>query len=108
MFNYINTVYDVSSRATFEHLNLWFNELDTYSSSQEVIKMIVGNKVDKESSGNREVTRKEGEAFARKMGTLFIEASAKTKTGVKDAFIEVVRKVFFFSFIFINYYIYKK
>jgi len=55
--------------------------------------MIVGNKVDKESSGSREVSRKEGEAFARKMGTLFIEASAKTRTGVKDAFIEVVRKV---------------
>jgi len=62
--------------------------------------MIVGNKVDKESSGSREVSRKEGEAFARKMGTLFIEASAKTKTGVKDAFIEVVRKVFFFFFFF--------
>ena len=53
--------------------------------------MIVGNKNDKES--NRQVPRKDGEAFARRMGTLFIETSAKTKTGVRDAFVEAVRKV---------------
>lgn len=33
-------VYDVSSRSSFEHLNAWFNELDTYTSSNAVIKMI--------------------------------------------------------------------
>jgi Ras-related protein Rab-18 len=35
-------VYDVSNRASFEHLQLWFTELETYASSKEVIKIIVG------------------------------------------------------------------
>ena len=35
-------VYDVSNRASFEHLQLWFAELETYASSKEVIKIIVG------------------------------------------------------------------
>jgi Ras-related protein Rab-18 len=90
-------VYDVNSRSSFDHLSTWFNELDTYSSTKEVIKILVGNKTDK-GEDKREVTRKEGEAYARKMGTLFIESSAKTKTGVQEAFGEVVRKVGFDRF----------
>ncbi|KAI8841736.1 P-loop containing nucleoside triphosphate hydrolase protein [Chytridium lagenaria] len=72
-------VYDVSNRQTFDHLQLWFTELETYSSTRDVIKMIVGNKSDKDASGVREVTRKEGES-----------TSAKTKSGVKDAFVEII------------------
>ncbi|KAJ3026156.1 UNVERIFIED_CONTAM: hypothetical protein HDU68_006112 [Siphonaria sp. JEL0065] len=87
-------VYDVTQRESFDHLTTWFNELDTYSSNPLVVKMLVGNKVDKETGeATRQVTRKEGEAFARRMGTLFIEASAKTRAGVKEAFTEVVRKI---------------
>ncbi|KAI9348718.1 ras family-domain-containing protein [Obelidium mucronatum] len=87
-------VYDVTQRDSFDHLATWFNELDTYSSNSLVVKMIVGNKVDKETGeATRQVTRKEGEAFARRMGTLFIESSAKTRAGVKEAFLEVVRKI---------------
>lgn len=41
----------------------------------------------------RQVTREEGVAFARRHQTLFIETSAKTKEGVQMAFEELVRKV---------------
>lgn len=40
-------VYDVSNRDTFDALNTWWNEVNTYCSSPDVVKMIVGNKVDK-------------------------------------------------------------
>ncbi|KAJ3244198.1 hypothetical protein HDU78_011295 [Chytriomyces hyalinus] len=53
--------------------------------------MVVCNKVYKEDM--RQISRKEGEAFAKTMGTLFIETSTKARVGVKDAFVEVVRKI---------------
>ncbi|KAJ1981242.1 Ras- protein Rab-18 [Dimargaris xerosporica] len=84
-------VYDVSRRDTFEHLDQWMNELNTYCSTHDVVKMIVGNKVDKESE--RVVTRQEGAEYARKTQSLFIECSAKTKTGVYQAVDELVRKI---------------
>lgn len=94
-------MYDVSNRASFEHLTNWFTELDTYA-HPNVMKIIVGNKTDKDQVEGcikfsyykgRKVSRSEGEEFAKKSGTLFIETSAKTTTGVKDAFVELVRKV---------------
>ncbi|KAF9087530.1 hypothetical protein BGX23_008054 [Mortierella sp. AD031] len=84
-------VYDVSNRDSFNDLQTWFNELDTYCSSKEVVRMIVGNKVDKESS--REVSKQEGQEFARKLQTLFVECSAKTKLGVQQAFDELVQQI---------------
>jgi hypothetical protein len=41
-------VYDVSSRPTFDELLRWFRELDTYC-GEGVVKVLVGNKVDKVS-----------------------------------------------------------
>ncbi|ORZ23046.1 ras family-domain-containing protein [Absidia repens] len=84
-------VYDVSSRETFDALNTWWNEVNTYCSSLDVVKMIVGNKVDKESS--RVVTYQEGADLARRLQTLFVECSAKTKIGVEEAFEELVTKI---------------
>lgn len=42
---------------------------------------------------NRQVTKEEGAAFARKNAMMFIECSAKTKLGIQQAFEELVQKV---------------
>ncbi|KAH9939637.1 ras-domain-containing protein [Epithele typhae] len=83
-------VYDVANKESFDALPKWFAELETYVSSA-VVKIIVGNKVDKEFS--RQVPASEGQAFATRMGALFVEASAKTAVGVADAFRDVVERI---------------
>ncbi|KAI4464719.1 hypothetical protein MML48_3g00012075 [Holotrichia oblita] len=83
-------VYDVSNYNTFSKLETWLNELEIYSTKRNIIKMVVGNKIDVEQ---REVTREQGLQFARRHQTLFIEASAKTRDGVQSAFEELVHKI---------------
>ncbi|KAJ9594196.1 hypothetical protein L9F63_014356 [Diploptera punctata] len=83
-------VYDVSNKQTFAKLETWLDELDTYSTKSNIVKMVVGNKIDRE---NREVSREEGMRFARRHHTLFIESSAKTRDGVQCAFEELVQKI---------------
>lgn len=83
-------MYDVTRRETFDKLDSWLNEVEMYSTRPGLIKMVVGNKIDKQKPV---VTRDEGLRWARKHSTLFIEASAKTSEGVKTAFEELVQKI---------------
>jgi hypothetical protein len=108
-----HTVYDVSNRESFEALPRWLGGLETYV-SPDVVKIVVGNKLDKVrrtpqspfpfSSRARvrlpnphfplslpqeyscQVPTTEGAGFAARMGCLFVEASAKTAVGVTSAF----------------------
>ena len=57
-------VYDVSSRESFLKIEDWLNELETYSTNHDLIKMLVGNKCD--IQGERMVSREEGQKCARK------------------------------------------
>lgn len=42
-------VYDVSNRQTFNKLDNWLNELETFSTKHDIVKMLIGNKIDKVS-----------------------------------------------------------
>ncbi|KAK7841173.1 ras-related protein rabc1 [Quercus suber] len=85
-------VYDVTRRETFTNLSdIWAKEIDLYSTNQDCIKMLVGNKVDKESE--RVVSKKEGIDFAREYGCLYLECSAKTRVNVEQCFEELVLKI---------------
>ena len=85
-------VYDITRRDTFDDLaEIWQREVDMYSTVEDCVKIVIGNKVDK--AEQRAVSREEGMAFARDNGCLFLECSAKTKVSVQEAFEELVRGV---------------
>ncbi|GAA0141399.1 small GTPase [Lithospermum erythrorhizon] len=103
-------VYDVTRRETFTNLSdIWAKEVELYSTNQDCVKMLVGNKVDRESDradcvkmlvGNkvdresdRAVTREEGVALAKELGALFLECSAKTRENVEQCFEELSLKI---------------
>ncbi|PON35654.1 Small GTP-binding domain containing protein [Parasponia andersonii] len=85
-------VYDVTRRETFTNLsNTWAKEVELYSTNQECVKILVGNKVDKDKE--RAVTREEGIALAREHKSLFLESSAKTRENVQQCFKDLVLKI---------------
>ncbi|GMP84870.1 hypothetical protein CsSME_00038230 [Camellia sinensis var. sinensis] len=85
-------VYDVTRRETFTNLSdVWAKEVDLYSTNQDCIKMLVGNKVDRESE--RLVSREEGISLAKEHGCLFLECSAKTRENVDQCFAELALKI---------------
>lgn len=85
-------VYDVTERETFTNLSeVWAKEIELHSTNQDCVKMLVGNKVDKESE--RVITKEEGIAFAQEYGCVFLECSVKTRENVEKCFIELAHKI---------------
>jgi Ras-related protein Rab-18 len=70
---------------------MWLQEVEQYSmgGGKEVVKLLVGNKVDQP----RVVPRETADEWARARGMLFLEASAKAREGINQVFNEVVQKV---------------
>jgi Ras-related protein Rab-18 len=85
-------VYDVTRRETFTNLvDVWGKEIELYSTNQECVRMLVGNKVDRESE--RGVSREEGIALAKELNCMFLECSARTRQNVEQCFEELALKV---------------
>lgn len=85
-------VYDVTRRETFTSLSkTWVKELERCCTNPDCVKILVGNKVDRENE--RAVTMEEGMALAQEHKCLFFECSAKTQANVKQCFKELTVKI---------------
>jgi small GTP-binding protein len=80
-------VFDVTARASLEHIATWQKCLE--SCDPHVCVMVVGNKAD---AAARQVTFAEGEAFAQALGYDYAETSALTGAGVEEAFVNLTER----------------
>jgi Ras-related protein Rab-1A len=83
-------VYDISDRVSFQHVETWIQEINTYA-NDKVIKMLVGNKSDLEAK--RKVSTYEGQALAESHGMQFMETSARSSTNVHESFKTIAKKI---------------
>jgi len=84
-------VYDITNRDTYQHIQMWLQEVDIYSTVGESIKMLIGNKIDQEDQ--RKVSKEEAQNYARTEGMMFMECSAFTNLSVQRAFDELLEKI---------------
>ena len=83
-------VYDISNSESFYKLDDWIEQIK--NNAQETSKMILfGNKSDMEDS--RQVSKEEGEEYARKNNLSFFEVSAKEGTNVQEGFEFFVKEI---------------
>ena len=82
-------IYDITNKTSFKELDNWLSVIEN-NASQNVLKILIGNKSDLEES--REVTKEEGQAFAKANNMQFMETSAKMNTNVSEAF-EALAKI---------------
>ncbi|KAI9447204.1 small GTPase superfamily [Lactarius psammicola] len=87
-------VYDISNRKSYETIQWWFAERSKHA-PESAVKILVGNKADNDAlQGHmRQVPTAEAAAYASRMGTLFVESSAKTAVGVREVFRDTLERV---------------
>ena len=86
-------MYDITSRETFERLNIWLNIIKQITNDIPIV--LVGNKLDLEDNEDdgRIIEYGEGEDFAKENDFDFFEVSAKNGTNVEKAFISIAEKI---------------
>lgn len=103
-------VYDITNAKSFDNIAKWLRNIDEVSilhnylfylfqhASEDVVKMLLGNKCD--MTERRVVSKERGEKIAEDHGIRFLETSAKANVHIDTAFYElaeaILDKVFFF------------
>jgi len=86
----IMLVYDITNDKSFDNIKNWIRNIEEHA-SQDVEKMILGNKCD--MNERREVTKERGEELAIEYGIKFMETSAKASINVEEAFYTLARDI---------------
>ena len=76
-------VFDVTNRASFEHLKRWLDQINNNANSS-ARRVLIGNKVDLDFQ--RMVSRADAEKFAKENNMPYIETSAKTAKNIYEMF----------------------
>lgn len=85
-------VYDITNAKSFESLSeRWMAQLNDHASSDDLAKLLVGNKSDLEAS--REVTKDKAELFCQEYGMELLETSAKSGDNVLVSFEKLIGMV---------------
>lgn len=84
-------VYNVGKKSSLEALESWLDEAKRSGSPKACKYLVLGNKID--VNKKREVTKAEGEAWAKKRNMPHFEVSAKSGKNVKEAFLHLFRLV---------------
>lgn len=82
-------VYDIANAKSFESLSeRWMAQLQDHASSDDLAKLLVGNKSDLE--GSREVSKEKAQQFCQEYGMEMLETSAKSGENVLKAFEKLI------------------
>lgn len=86
-------IFDLTNRKTFNSLEYWLEELQTYKFEGKII--VVGTKCDLES--HREIDEKEIQDFCDLNNLNYIECSSKENINVDNAFTNLLNEIVNFS-----------
>ena len=79
----IATVFDLTDRETFEHVEKWMEEINKYA-KENVMRFLIGNKSDLVEK--RQVNYEEVRALANRLNIYYVETSAKNNINISDFF----------------------
>nr|XP_056712751.1 ras-related protein Rab-17 [Euleptes europaea] len=84
-------VYDIARKESFEKAKVWLSELEKEFLQDEIIIILVGNKLD--LSAEREVSIQEAQEFAKTKCILYMETSAKSDYQVTELFMMLAHEL---------------
>mmetsp|Transcript_6804 Transcript_6804/g.15710 ORF Transcript_6804/g.15710 Transcript_6804/m.15710 type:complete len:194 (-) Transcript_6804:55-636(-) len=84
-------VYSVTSRASFDEVSDFAEQIRRVKDKDDVPMVLLGNKCDLEA--DRSVSKEEGNELAKRYNMPFLECSAKNRINVEEGWFEVVRQI---------------